>query len=152
MPQNNLSKGETIVSEHASWMFSLKWNGQKCGFKKRGLQKYWWLQVFLSIFFISHWSCSSVSEHWVSAQSWRSVLTLRIFNDLGYLLKLSFLSLKRPCLSPESHNMALKLCPALFPAAQLKYKPIKSVDGWRTSSTNTSAAAPGTGWRFQELW
>lgn len=47
--------------------------------------------------------------------------------------------------------MALKFCPAVFQhAAQLKYKLSKAVDGWKASSTNTSAAAPGTGWKFQK--
>lgn len=43
-----------------------------------------------------------------------------------------------------------EVLPSNFPAAQTKYKLSKAVDGWKTSSTNTSAAAPGTGWKFQK--
>lgn len=38
--------------------------------------------------------------------------------------------------------------PSTFSAAPLTYKLSKAVDGWKTSSPNTSAAAPGAGWKF----
>ena len=54
---------------------------------------------------------------------------------------------KTLCISqiPQS---GFEVLPSIFSAAQPKHKLSKAVDGWITSSANTSAAAPGTGWKF----
>lgn len=59
------------VSNNIVCGFFLKWNGHRYRLKKEVLQVYWWLTVFLFIFFVSHWSCSLISEHQVPTQGLR---------------------------------------------------------------------------------
>lgn len=61
-----------------------------------------------------------------------------------------FPELKKALFIFQIWQYGFEVLPSNFSAAQTKYKLSKAVDGWKTSSTNTSAAAPGTGWKFEK--
>lgn len=139
--------------------FCFCWNemARSVDLKKRGPSKVLMSYMYFCLFSSSH---TGHVLHFLSTESqlnsfsaegvstlWESLMMLVIFWNSAVLPEL-----KNALFISWIPQYGFEALPSIFSAAQLKYKLIKSVDGWRTSSTNTSAAAPATGWRFQELW